>query len=245
MMPASENSHPLVRFTSSPQAKMARMAREAGPIHHRYVAVLLLILVSIIFQLAAPDGEVSRLIAVILQAATLMAAVLTSRAHVWVVRVTSVGCALLVIATIGAVLGTEQWGGDAARVIQVLLVALAPPVIVLGMLDHSREEGGITIQTMFGVLCIYLLIGVLFATVYGAIVMISDDPFFTVRGPEEISDFLYFSFSTLTTTGYGDLTAATNLGRSLSITEALVGQIYLVTVVAVIVGNLRPRRAPA
>jgi voltage-gated potassium channel Kch len=52
-------------------------------------------------------------------------------------------------------------------------------------------------------------------------------------------DFLYFSYSTLTTVGYGDLVAATNLGRSLAITEALLGQIYLVTVVAVIIANLR------
>ena len=52
------------------------------------------------------------------------------------------------------------------------------------------------------------------------------------------SDYLYFSFTTMTTTGYGDLTAATDLGRSFAITEQLIGQIYLVTVVAVIVGNL-------
>jgi voltage-gated potassium channel Kch len=56
----------------------------------------------------------------------------------------------------------------------------------------------------------------------------------------EPNDFLYFSFATLTTVGYGDLVAATDLGRSLAISEALIGQIYLVTVVALIVGNLRP-----
>jgi len=47
----------------------------------------------------------------------------------------------------------------------------------------------------------------------------------------------------LTTVGYGDLSAATDLGRSVAITEALIGQIYLVTVVAVIAGNLSRRRA--
>ncbi len=54
---------------------------------------------------------------------------------------------------------------------------------------------------------------------------------------------LYFSFTTLTTVGYGDLTAASNLGHTLSVTEALLGQIYLVTIVSVIISNLRPRRA--
>ena len=53
---------------------------------------------------------------------------------------------------------------------------------------------------------------------------------------------LYYSFTTLTTTGYGDVTARSNLGHTLSNLEMLVGQIYLVTVVSVVVGNLRPRR---
>ena len=56
-------------------------------------------------------------------------------------------------------------------------------------------------------------------------------------------NLLYFSFVTITTVGYGDFTAATDLGRSLAITEALIGQIYLVTVVAAIVGGLGARRA--
>jgi ion channel len=56
-----------------------------------------------------------------------------------------------------------------------------------------------------------------------------------------VADFLYFSFATLTTTGYGDLVPGSNLARSLAILEALTGQIYLVTVVAVLVGNLMRR----
>ncbi|HEX3262045.1 MAG TPA: potassium channel family protein [Solirubrobacterales bacterium] len=55
-------------------------------------------------------------------------------------------------------------------------------------------------------------------------------------------NFLYFSFVTITTVGYGDLTAGTSLGRSIAIAEALTGQIYLVTVVAAIVGVLGGRR---
>jgi voltage-gated potassium channel Kch len=66
--------------------------------------------------------------------------------------------------------------------------------------------------------------------------------FFLNEGAPERDDFLYVSYSTLSTVGYGDLTAATELGRSLAITEALFGQLYLVTVVALIVSNVRPVR---
>ena len=55
------------------------------------------------------------------------------------------------------------------------------------------------------------------------------------------ADYLYFSFMTQTTVGYGDLTAAGNLGRACAVLEALVGQLYLVTVVALVVSRMRPR----
>ena len=80
-------------------------------------------------------------------------------------------------------------------------------------------------QTMFRVLCIYLLLGLLFGTLFGAIQSLSEESFFT-NDEHSTSDFLYFSFATLTTVGYEDLVAATNLGRSLAIAEALIGQIY-------------------
>ena len=82
-----------------------------------------------------------------------------------------------------------------------------------------------------------------FSFVYAAVNTIGDESFFAeVAEPEFARDFLYYSFTTLTTTGFGDFTAASELGRTLSVVEALTGQIYLVTVVALIVSNLRPRR---
>jgi hypothetical protein len=206
-------------------------------VSHRYSVLLGLILTTIAFQLAAPEGDWAQLVAVLLQAATLLMAVVTSESRAWVIRVTVVAIALLTAGAIVALFGTEEVGRDAAKVIAVLLVALAPPAIVLGLLKHFRAEGYITRQTMFGVLCIYLLLGLLFAASFSALQALTPEDFFTTENGDT-SEFLYFSFSTLTTTGYGDLVAATNAGRSLAITEALIGQIYLVTVVALIVGNV-------
>ena len=209
------------------------------PVHHRYSVLLALILLSLAFQLAASDGDVSSLVTVVLLAGTLVVAVVTSRAHPYVIRLTVAASVLLVVAAVGAVLGTEQLGADSARVVSLLLVALAPPAIINGLFALFREERQITRQTMFGVLCLYLLLGMLFGTAFAAIEAIGNADFFTSTA-NQTSDFLYFSFSTLTTIGYGDLVAATNLGRSLAITEALIGQIYLVSVVGLIVSNLRP-----
>ena len=214
-------------------------------LHYHFGAVLLLILSSLVLGLAAPDEDVWLMAVVVLQGATLIAAVVASRAHKWVIRLTIAAVTLLMVAALGAVIGTEDLGGDSARLISFLMIALAPPALITGVRKQFRSEQRITLETMFGVLCLYLLLGLLFAAAYGTLqdVFGVDDGKFFTTGVGDSADFLYFSFSTLTTVGYGDLIAATNVGRSLAITEALLGQIYLVTVVALIVGNMRPRNA--
>jgi hypothetical protein len=67
-------------------------------------------------------------------------------------------------------------------------------------------------------------------------------PFFAGGEPATVAHCLYFSFTTLATVGYGDLVARSDLGHTLAVSEALIGQIYLVTVVSLIVSNLRPSR---
>jgi hypothetical protein len=210
---------------------------------HRYGLVLLLILCSLVFQLAASDQDWARVVTIALQGATLVLALYASEARPLIARVAIVLVALAVLGSVAALIGLGQFGSTAGRIVAVLLVALAPVAIVRGVVHGVRTEGAVTIHTMFGVLCIYLLIGILFSYAYALVGDAQSEPFFVSGISPDISDYLYFSFATLTTVGYGDLSAATDLGRSVAITEALIGQIYLVTVVAVIVGGLSRRRA--
>jgi Ion channel len=217
-------------------------------IHYHFGVVLGLILVSTAFQLAAGESDVARLVTVILQAITLVAAVVASRAHPHIVRLATIAAALAILGAALAIFGTDEFGHNSGRALTLMLVAFVPPALVSGMIKMFREEGSITVETMFGVLCIYIIVGVFFGTAFAAIEEIGGKAFFQqlTAAQAETNDFLYFSYTTLTTVGYGDLTAASNLGRSLAITEALIGQIYLVTVVAVIISNMRPgRRATA
>jgi voltage-gated potassium channel len=211
-------------------------------IHYRFGIVLVLILLTITFTLAAPHGDGGRFVAVALQGAVLVAAVVSSRAHRAVILL-SVAVAVIGIAgSAAALFGSGQFGNSSAAVVALLYLVLTPPALINGLRKQFSEAGAVTIQTMFGVLCLYLLIGLLFGVAYATVDELSSTPFFTTPGTHGRDDFLYFSYTTLTTVGYGDLVAATNLGRSLAITEALLGQLYLVSVVAVIISNLEAVR---
>jgi Ion channel len=119
------------------------------------------------------------------------------------------------------------------------LVALGPPAIAVGLVRDLRASGVVQIQSLFGVLSLYMLIGMLFGFVYGAIDRFGGDPFFAGGHAATIAHCIYFSFTTLATVGYGDFVARSDLGHTLAVSEALIGQIYLVTVVSLIVSNLR------
>jgi hypothetical protein len=147
----------------------------------------------------------------------------------------AVAVAMVAFSAVEAVTG--QVDSAATRLANMLLVVLAPPAIVTGVVRSLRARNTVTVEAVFGVLCLYLLAGMFFGFLYGAIARFSGS-FFAQNVHATVSNCLYFSFTTLTTVGYGDYTAASNLGHTLSVAEALTGQIYLVTVVSVIVGNL-------
>src|SRR5262249_58580232 len=91
--------------------------------------------------------------------------------------------------------------------------------------------------------------GLFFALAYGTSAVLDHGRFFAQQHGGSGVDFVYFSFVTLTTTGYGDLTAGTDAGRMTAILEALFGQLYLVSIVALLVANMgrartRPGREP-
>lgn len=205
--------------------------------------MLALILVTIAVQMAAPDSDWVRLVVVVLEALTLFAILRISRVSMRGKRWTEVIVGVLVVAAIVSFARSGAETSNApALILAICLSAVAPVLIAAGLVRTIREERAITLHSMFAVLCVYLLLGLLFATGYRLIHELASQPFFAQSARADSTDFLYFSFSTLTTTGFGDLTASGDLGRALTVTEELLGQIYLVTVVALIVANLGARR---
>ncbi len=202
----------------------------------RFGLLLAAIAAAFAIQGIAEPGPWEQFLVALLLGATLLLALAVARARQ---RMTHTALVIVVVivglSLVYAIIGITD--SAATRVANLLLVVLAPPAIVVGVLRTLRARNRVTIEAVFGVLCLYLLLGMFFAFIFGLIARV-DGTFFAGGVPTTAARVIYFSFTTLTTVGYGDLTAASNLGHTLSVTEALIGQIYLVTVVAIIVGNL-------
>jgi hypothetical protein len=97
---------------------------------------------------------------------------------------------------------------------------------------------------VLGALSVYLLFGLAYSYLFALISAVEGVPFFVQPGEDGPTNYIYFSYVTIATVGYGDLTAATPLGRITAVSEALLGQMYLVSVVALLVGNLGRQRTP-
>lgn len=200
--------------------------------------LLLLSLVAVfaVEGIAAP-GRVQQVVVSVLLSVTIALALWVAEARRAVVVPAVALSGLLSLAGVVAALAGHP-EGRALAILNLLLAIMAPPVIILGTARTLRARRRVTIEAVFGVLCLYLLLGMLFAFAYVLIGRLNGGAFFAAHQSLTTSHALYFSFITLTTVGYGDFTAASNLGHTLSSAEALVGQIYLVTIVSLIVGNL-------
>jgi hypothetical protein len=142
-----------------------------------------------------------------------------------------------VAALASVISSTSRDPSGAFFLLNFLLVATVPVVIARALWRRQVVD----IHTVMGAICIYVLLGMMFAFVYVAIDNIASAPFFAQTSHATTPDFLYFSFITQTTVGYGDYTARDDLGRALAVLEALGGQLYLVTIIAVLVSRLSTR----
>lgn len=207
---------------------------------HSFGTVLALIAGSFVFIAATPESDWALSVLVLLQCATLLIALLTSGLG----QDRRPGVPLTAVAVVAAI-SIHLFEGDTAvglvYVLDAVLIAGTIAAVALGVVD----QGKVNAQSIMGALCIYLLLGMAFTFTYDAVASLGDGAFFANGSDGTAFERLYFSYVTLATLGYGDYTAGTTLGRSLAVFEVLLGQLFLVTAVALLVGTLvAARREP-
>jgi hypothetical protein len=218
-------------------------SNEDSDARFRYGAVFLLTLTLLVFVIVAPGADWSRAVACALQWLALLTVVATSRAGTGVRR--SVAVVLLALTSFTVVGEAAGALPDAVLFAISGLLSAAIPLALIGGLMRLVRAHGVTLQAVAGALTLYLLLGLVFAWVIGFIGKVDDVQYFAQQAHASTSQIVYFSFEVLTTTGFGDLTPATHAGRALAVVEMLLGQLYLVTVIGVLVGNFTGRARQA
>jgi voltage-gated potassium channel len=215
--------------------------RERSRIRDQFGAVLALLIFTVFFSISAPNEPWAWLATTVALAVSLMVALLASGAQTRVVRAGMALAALGLGASI--TISFTQAGAEARRYLSItslLLTLLAMGAIIRRVRSHLE----VSTLTVLGAVCFYVLLGLCFTFAFECLGEFGSRPFFAAHEAGSRSDYTYFSFSTISTLGYGDLTAQGGIGRALAVTEGLLGQIYLVTTVAAFVGSLRRTRTP-
>lgn len=219
---------------------------ESSPARTSFVdsyGLVLVLLVAYSFVTAiAGDSQYGRALVLVLLSATTWAALRASAAKRHISRLTLL--LILLVPISGVVFGAtadDRIEQLFTAALNAVLIIVAPIAIIRRLLRHPMVNA----ETFFGAVCVYLMIAMFFASAYSLSALIEGESFFAQDPPVVTStDYLYFSLTTITTTGYGDLSARGQVGRLLAMTEAVLGQLYLITVVAMVVQNMgQSRRA--
>jgi hypothetical protein len=202
-----------------------------------YGLALALILTSIFALIAArvPVTSTISLGAAVLQVVALLVTLRVSGVRRGI-RGLVAGVALIVAATAGVAL---TFGGDLGEKVGLVLwiaLTLGTGVAIIRRLLTYRR---VNLQAVLGLMCVYLLIGMTFALFY--LLVQAFDPNAFSQGPQSVSSAVYFSYISLATVGYGDISPLNSFMRALAVAEAILGQLYLVSVVSLAVSRLGDR----
>ncbi|HXX89740.1 MAG TPA: ion channel [Acidimicrobiales bacterium] len=211
--------------------------REAARASDSYGLLLFLVLVDYILLSVGWTGDIANLVATAFICATALLGFHTSHVRGTALRVVRVACVVaLGSAIVSALLAGDKSTGTVFLICALLI--LATPFAVLSRILRHRE---VTVETLLGAVSVYVLLGLVFGYADSAVQLIGGNSFFAQSGKHGTPDFVYFSFITMTTVGYGDLTPANGFPRTMAVTEALVGQVFLVILVARLVAMYQPR----
>lgn len=109
--------------------------------------------------------------------------------------------------------------------------------VTVTILEHILKSDEVTTDTLYGAVCVYLLLGIMWASIYGFLEYVTPGAVFEgydkdINTKMSTNELIYYSYTTLATLGYGDITSVTPVGRILSVLEAIFGQLYIAFLVA-------------
>ena len=223
----------------SAAARRDRWLVRAEQIGDAFGLLLLLVLITYVLTSLLGEHGWDAVLICLSTSATSIVALTSSRAKPRMVRAAVWLSALAVLLAAVAAASDTHLYLNFSSVIQVLLLAVAMGAVLRRVVRNAGADS----RTILGAISVYTVFGLLFTFLYGFIARVQSTPFFENHPGATGSDLIFFSYTTLTTTGYGDLVPADQPGRMLAGLEMMVGQIFLVTLVAGLVSLWRPGAA--
>lgn len=217
-------------------ADMAEADLDQRGLHRPLAPVLWLTILVVAITPFLTKGILGRTTSVVLVGGTALVALRRSGARRSLLHASEIAVGAVALMTIlTRELGSaEDWLSNLSLGLLAALLLITPLVVVVRLGARPR----ITVDSLAGLLAAYMQFGLFFAVTYRLVNRITGDPFFAEQSSASAMDYQFFSFVTLTTLGYGNLTPASEFGQQLAVFEALIGQVFLVTIVGLAVGNL-------
>ncbi len=203
-----------------------------GRLPRTYTVVLALVALS--YLVSSTSGAEDQPVGVFLQVGAAWFALLTAGVRRSDRMLVGIGLVVTALAALVASLVS-------ATVVVLGASAVLYVVAPVAILRHLAVRPEVDRQTLVGAVTSYVMIGMLYAYCYQLTAVVQAGSFFGSAGDPTTAQTLFFSFTTLTTTGYGNLVPAGNPGQSLAVSEMLLGQLFLVTVIAKVMSGLAPR----
>ena len=216
-----------------------RWLQRAERVSDAFGLVLVLVLTTYVLTSLLSNRGWSAVVLTLATSATSVVSLVSSHAGARLVRIAIWLSALtILLAAIAAISDDHIWL-NLASAIQIALLAVAMAAVLHRVVTTAKVGS----RTILGALSVYTVLGILFTFLYGTIERVQSGPFFEGVAHPASSDFLFFSYTTLTTTGYGNLVPGSQPGRMIAGLEMMIGQIFLVTLVAGLVSLWRPGEA--
>src|SRR6202046_4508677 len=207
---------------------------------HRFFLLFLFLLATLLVYPYAEANRFGYVAFRLLGSAAILLAVYAAKLH----RTALVLVLLLAIPAVYQRVRFPQPSANTFAIINMVLSFIFDVFVVVLIFRHVFSQERANAETIFGALCIYLLVGFSFASVYGMVSAFQHNAFYldprvNLHALPDRFDFVYYSFGMLTALGATGMSAVSSQARSISIVEAILGILYLAVLIARLMGAYR------
>jgi hypothetical protein len=216
---------------------------ESARTGHRFFLLFLLLLGTLILHPYAESGRFGYYAFRVTGSAAILISVYAAKIH----RSLLIFALILAIPTLLQRILLPKADASSFSIFNIVLSFIFDILIIVVIFRHVFAKEQANSETIFGALCVYLLVGFSFASVYGMVGIFQPNAFYLDPRtnlhivPDRV-DFIYYSFATMTSLGAAGITPVSPQARSVSVLEAILGVLYLAVLIARLMGAYRPNR---